>query len=372
MTTRVFVLAVTFLSTLPVNAFAQSDTCELDFQAADLTKVQESVQGRNLGSLIEAVFSATDRSGEFKKAHGENDLKQAIEQIVKPTIDGRTEASPQFTADNAKALTDEWSPKITQWCEQIAGGARPSAIKLSGGDSKFYALLGTVNSLEGDGGFSSGLEASFWSETAFRITNMWPFSQITDQHRDVLGSFEIIYSEIGNIEEGNEGPPDVSNPFEAGGGFFRLNTSGDFFFSGGTRNSGLGFRLGGGLTTQPSEAENDVSTRARGYGGLVFRANYGDDPDGMNGKGELFLGYAKDKFWRYETVDPMTMATTIVDETSRVIVDARMDVPGLFQSENVRMHARIFADVPASGDGPSDVRISLLLTVNLGAFFPAP
>jgi hypothetical protein len=94
---------------------------------------------------------------------------------------------------------------------------------------------------------------------------------------------------------------------------------------------------------------------------------------GRQGKGEVFIGYAKDKFWRYDRlIDDTSTPPTImqINETDRIVVDARMDVPQVFESEDVRLHARVFADLPASGNGPSDVRISLLLTVNLGAFFP--
>jgi len=46
-----------------------------------------------------------------------------------------------------------------------------------------------------------------------------------------------------------------------------------------------------------------------------------------------------------------------------------MDVPGFFSNDAVRLHTRFYADLPASGRGPSDIRISLLLNVDIGSVF---
>lgn len=328
-------------------------------------------------------------SPEFVKAHGEDGVHGAIDSLVRKFFESRTAADDVSTAE-AAALAERFREGIIEACDTIREGqsdekAKKQAIRaanLSGGDSDFALLLGTANSLEGDGNFSAGLEASFQSTTDFVATTLPGIGRFyaPNSERVITGTFEITFSEIGSIDEdvddtGGASPPADSprNPFEAGGGFFRLNTSADFYFAP-KGASGLGVRVGGGFSTQPSDnSDDDVDTRSRVYGGVVFRANYGADDRGREGKGEVFLGYAKDKFWKYDRIiddSVMPALTERVNESGRLVVDARMDIPQVFESEDVRLHARLFADLPASGKGPSDIRVSLLLTVNLGAFFP--
>ncbi len=357
----------------PVARAQGAADCEPTLEPTDL---QGFVQPRNRAGLVNYLRAQVKASDAFREAVGTGGLHAAIDTLANEVMN-RDPADVDFAA-----LAERLRLGMLEACVQLAQGASDDeaakkavrAARLSGGDSQYFALLGTANSLEGDGNFSSGLEASLMSVTHYPIAKLPILRNWTNDSEKLLtGTFEITFSEIGNIDDEAGDMPDPTNPFAAGGGFFRLNTSGDIYFSGGNQVSGLGARVGGGFSTLPSEAEGDVDTRGRGYAGLVFRANYGKDPLGRQGKGEVFLGWAKDKFWRYDrVVDDTTMPPTLetVDETDRLIVDARMDVPQVFESEDVRIHARVFADIPASGNGPSDIRISLLLTVNLGAFFP--
>jgi len=175
-------------------------------------------------------------------------------------------------------------------------------------------------------------------------------------------------SEIAESDETVETDP--NNPFTAGGGFLRFGASLDPIYTKNNNTEGLGIRIGTGFSTLPSETESDVTATGRIFSGIVFKANYGQDEAGRNGRGEIFLGFAHDEFWKYtETSNGDTNTSKRVDETSRVIVDGRLDLPGVFSSENVRLHANMFADLPTSGDGPSDIRISLLVTVDIGSIF---
>jgi hypothetical protein len=354
----------------------------------DEATIAQLINERNGSALVEQLLANARPSDLFVENQGTDGLEKAIQKMVNQLFEGRSVESAPIVDDELTNVAAKFREGILAACETLAAGksdeeAAAGAVKaasLSGGDSFYYFLLGAANSLEADGRFTSGLEASLMSVTNFPgmrlgihhiplIGNVYKKAP----NKPVAGSFEITFSEIGSIDESEEGMTDSTNPFAAGGGFFRLNTGLDTYFSGGDAISGLGLRLGGGFSTQPSEAGDDVDTRARGYAGMVFRANYGQDDRGRQGKGEVFIGYAKDKFWKYETViDDTTMppTTMLVNETDRFVVEARMDVPQVFASEDVRLHARIFADLPASGDGPSDIRISLLLTVNLGAIFP--
>jgi len=77
---------------------------------------------------------------------------------------------------------------------------------------------------------------------------------------------------------------------------------------------------------------------------------------------------AKDDFWKWQEADS-TGAIVNRDESVRLIIDSRIDAPGIFDSDKARLSFRLFADAPMSGKGPSDVRISLLLNANIGKIF---
>lgn len=381
--TVTYVALAWLLATTKIGVALECDPKPTAGELANLAESRDSV------GLAKHLFDTANLSGDFKAAHGEDRVKAAIDGLVSKYFEGRKAKDPKPSGVDAGETAASFREGILAACEAVKDGKSEEKVKkqalraanLSGGDSEFVVLLGTVNSLEGDGNFSSGLEASFQSTTDFEAAKLPGIGRLgvyQGTERIITGTFEITFSEIGSIDDEEQtGMSAMSaasqNPFAAGGGFFRLNTSADFYFADkGAR--GLGVRVGGGFSTQPSDSsDDDVDTRGRGYAGLVFRANYGVDEHGREGKGEVFLGLAKDKFWKFDRVvddSVMPVVTERVDEAERIIVDARMDIPQVFESEDVRLHARLFADLPASGDGPSDIRISLLLTVNLGAFFP--
>lgn len=350
------------------------------------TVVQESVVTGDAQSLKDHLKNTANLSEDFAKDQGMAGFDNAIAALVTKvfesdearTIAGRGTDAPAAIVK----LTSDLKDRVSEACvSQSSGDADQDTMKktlagLSGGDSHYDFMVGNVNSLEGDGSFNAGFEASFFSKTNYKTLDLPRIARWIGLGQDsVVGTFDITFSEIGEIQdtgdmlsdEGDDGmisgqEADPLNPFAVGGGFFRMNASLDLGYTG-QGNTGVGFRFGGGLSTQPSNAENNVNASGRGFFGPVFAANYGESESGETGRGEVFIGYARDKFWEYETTD------TVVDESDRIVIDGRLKVPGFFKSENVRLVARIFADTPASGDGPSDVRISLLVSTRIDSLF---
>jgi len=266
------------------------------------------------------------------------------------------------------------------------GGASLSAGG-NDGESQYLFFLGNVNSLEADGGWKASLEASFVSVTPFfggrllsrkereDLAAFGPPADSPPSKVRGLGRFELTFSEIGKIEDGEAGQNQndgggSTNPFQAGGGILRANLGPDVMFG---ANGWFGITTGIGFTTRPSNAEGaDVDVRRRIFAGLLFLANYGsakDNEDRVTGR--VAIGYANDKFWKWtDTIEEGGVTTTTArNESSRWFLDARIDGPGVFQSKNVKLSARLFVDHPQSDKGPTDVRVSLLITTDLGGLF---
>lgn len=266
-------------------------------------------------------------------------------------------------------------------------------------DSKFAFMTGVVNSLEADGSWKSAVEASFVAKSqflgpplesqderaeedeqertdkaaaalakggksSFSLDNLNPL-KLAKKPR-VFGRFEATWSSIGKIDDEQAATVPMTNPFAAGGGILRLNIGPDLVMGQGW----WGLTGGIGLTTQPTETEGaDVDARRRWYAGLLFLADYGTsekNTDRMTGR--VAIGYSDDRFWEWtQTVEENGM--TIMrdrDESKRWFLDARIDGPGVFNSDSVKLSLRMFVDHPTSGDGPTDIRVSLLITADLG------
>lgn len=157
------------------------------------------------------------------------------------------------------------------------------------------------------------------------------------------------------------------NPFAAGGGMFRINVSADVVSGQGW----VGLTSGVGLSTQPADtAEAEVDARRRWFTGLLFLADYGSSVENAEHlTGRLALGYADDKLWEWTQTVEQDGATIMRerDESKRWFMDARVDGPGIFESNRVKLSLRLFVDHPKSGDGPTDIRVSLLITADLGS-----
>jgi len=301
---------------------------------------------------------------------------------------------------------------VVKACEQLVSGdssqdatrAAVRAAGTSGGDSSYYLVLGTGNSLTPAGGFDTGSEATFRS-----TTNYEPLLFNKSGNRRARGSFELTFRNLdapeetvnsttdnsdtadnqgmdtgdmqnmdGGMTENNSSATPITTMsraaelFAAERGRLRFDATYDPWYH---SNDHIGFRTGIGFSSIPDQVD-DVRVRSRYYFGPVFRADYGTADDDRNSVGEAFFGLAVDESWRFSRmveVPDGTGGTTTeqqrFNEAERFVIDGRLDVPGFFQNDKVRLRSRFLADLPLSGRGPSEIRISLLLSVDIGTIF---
>lgn len=227
-------------------------------------------------------------------------------------------------------------------------------------DSCFNLLLGTVQSLEDDGSFHSGGEASLRS-----VTKLDSFEKydVPDWTPSIYGFVEATISELGAIdeavgEESMDGEPPSFNPFATEGSFFRANLGTDLMFT-----DHLGLQLGVGFSSRPGDGVTLDEVSRRSFGGFLVRGTFGS-----NVAGSAMLGIAEDDFWNYEYAAAKESAVQL-RESDRYIFDSRLNLPNFFENDSIQASLRLFADLPRSGDGPSDVRVSFLVDVALDSVF---
>ncbi len=244
--------------------------------------------------------------------------------------------------------------------------------------------LGSVFNLSGDGGWKPSTEVALFSRSEWS-----PY---------FVGGFDVRYSavettESGNAEEegddgdsgdGGEGStaaeeaeeeakePKEFNPFEQKGGVFEATAYGV------VRPPGLnwlGLAGGLGFATVPGDDSGDaldarqrywvaIETSVQGY-------NAGQPANRLgNTTGFLRFGYMKDDRWEKTVLVPATETEEAVtsDESDRYFVEGEIELPRL-GTDAVRFAIRLFASIPESGDGASDVRVSALATVDPRKWF---
>lgn len=122
--------------------------------------------------------------------------------------------------------------------------------------------------------------------------------------------------------------------------------------------------LGGGLRTAPSATETDVRRRLFVGGRLqVLGYNAGAPAQSFaDTRGFIELGYGWDQFWT---------GTPIAHGTHRLYAEGQLEIPSL-GTKWIRVLARLKVDRPWEGYGASEVRFSLLSSIDpaaFGAFF---
>ncbi|MCH7666002.1 MAG: hypothetical protein IH936_08750 [Acidobacteria bacterium] len=239
---------------------------------------------------------------------------------------------------------------------------------------------GSVFSRNKDDGFDSSLEL------AINATSRWT-SWLT-------GVVDLRLSEISAIDEAEQSMDSTSgmdpmdemeatkifNPFAEGGSIVR----GDFYAIihpraknkiGSLYPPPFGFLLGSGFSTF-SGGSDSVEAKQRYFYGLrlqVLGYNRKKAPEGFGGTtGYVQFGLARDDLWRFEELvdtdsNPVTDAVVVMrDERDRIFFEAALEFPKL-GSDAARMAVRLFADLPESGNGPADIRVSILAAIDLKA-----
>lgn len=171
-----------------------------------------------------------------------------------------------------------------------------------------------------------------------------------------------------NGDGDDDGSMEVRNPFESGGGSLRGNL---YMAVHPFRTPTFGLIGGGGFSTTPDSEE--LRAELRFFGGFRFEAfayNVRKSPDFFGStSGFIQFGYAWDELWEWDegiaapagSTEPPTIRHR--DERERIFLEGQLRLPD--NGGAVTFSPRIYADFPVSGEGPSDVRISILAKVKL-------
>ena len=286
----------------------------------------------------------------------------------------------------------EYESEETGDCEVRRKGTTPPITAI--GRHQLVIDVGTVSSLQDDGSFTTGPELAVGVESNFT--------------RWVGGFLDLRFSGIGDIDEADEDEEGdeqdegdeemeeaIFNPFDTGGNTIRANFGIAYYpvqgrgcwkdpgpppcENGKDKKISRTFAViaGGGFTTVPEEEGDDqVRAEIRYFAGIQFRVlrfNSEKSVDQFkNTYGYGRLTFARDDFWQWEEVrmnDDGTMDVVPREEKDRIVFEWQLEIPNV-NIMGARFAVRLFADVPLSGDGPSDVRASLLASVNLSQFLP--
>ncbi|HET9754311.1 MAG TPA: hypothetical protein VFP52_15170, partial [Myxococcales bacterium] len=99
------------------------------------------------------------------------------------------------------------------------------------------------------------------------------------------------------------------------------------------------------------------------FGGFRFQVagyNAGNPGDSLaDTRGFLELGFARDGYWQD--------ASFKSDQRNRLYAEGQLEIPGL-GGENVRVLMRARSSTPLQFDGPSELRLSALVSINPAVF----
>lgn len=275
-------------------------------------------------------------------------------QDKKPSCEGMKKALYEEYENQLKVEFNKLKPKLSE-ALKIAGRGESEDRK-----STYYFYAGSLNNLNNDGDFESHGEFAFATESV-RADN-------GNNDRNIT-SMDLTFTHIAQQESSDDGTGIVvTSPFTKDSGIVRYQGMYEGLYS-----SNMGFIFGLGFTSLPSADIDSPSdkfsfTQLRGklFAGASFRNSYTG-----GGKGRLFIAYAYDDFWRWtsQADDNGTITQKTNDFRDRVLLDARLTLPQAFESESAELMLKAVFDYSLDSDGPSDVRVSLLLSVDLDEFF---
>ena len=222
--------------------------------------------------------------------------------------------------------------------------------------------VGSVLSLEGDGSWSSQAEATATFVSRWYIN----FSSGVSFRYSAIGAISDTPEEPA---DGEETPAKEIDPFQSGGGTFESGIFASWLFS-----KNVGFSAGVGFATLPGEASGALVAKNNYFVALraeVEAYNSGRPAETLAGAsgwlqgGLLWDGLFEDVVVKAAEGDGEELRS---DESERFFVEGELEVPRV-GTNWFRMLVRIRASVPTSGDGPSDVRVSVLGSIDPTKWF---
>ena len=364
--------ALLHLLTFPfflVNTLTMAQECSVELEETQLAEILQS-NNSSFQKTDELFTHVKNRMDSWTQIPRNEDLETVLRFVANRLTTGNRDVASVKTAleDAANAgcvaLGKTTSRlEVANEASKAAGIIEPTSERQLAnigdvGDAQNYVRLytGVAYLLEADGGWDSNGEISFVS-----AHNWAPLGK--NLRHQLRGIAEFEFTQVGAIDEKSEdGSPEKqeteTNPFEAGGGIFRFNASIHYRVL-----RDLRFVVGAGFTTLPDESVRETRAESRYFLGARI-----DNPTlGADREAYLVLGLARDNFWKFDKMVDMNGTETVnmVDERDRLFAEGRFTIPGVFGDRNVWLSARVYADLPASGNGPSDIRVSLHISTDL-------
>jgi hypothetical protein len=225
---------------------------------------------------------------------------------------------------------------------------------------------GPVLSLKNDGSWKTSPELAM--TTASRWRSRW--SGFTDLRYSFIAPVDekppaAAGATPGGTTGGTSGTTkEFPNPFESGGGTLRSN-----FYLGWHPKASSSFAvLGGfGVGTVPDSAVSELQAKGRVFAGVrlgvaAYNAARSADYFG-NASGFVQFGVAYDDLWKFrdQGADGKVVER---DERERFFIEGQLRMQDA-KDRAVSLSPRIHIDLPTSGNGPSDIRVSLLASIKL-------
>lgn len=342
---------------------------------------EPSINGQSAGSFLltnandryesaygqlTSILDTSDRTKPTRVSDLRHQLDLATEDIGQLSVLNR--AAP-FLADGLQAQT------ISSKLRLIEPLYREAAQRVSALSNHYGLYVGSAFSLEGDGSWSPGAEVMLrfenqaTSDALFcpRKVFIWcrRFTEISYQQlgaidtdavdaavtnasnssQDNAGLLGIVQTQSQNLSVSAE---ETGNPFIKGGGYFRINTGAKWHFQ-----DWMGLALGAGLSSVPDTKTSPTKLKGRVFGGVSAMTMYSD-----GALSQVFVGVAHDRFWERAIIN-RDGEREVEENYGRLVVDGLFMIPGL-QPKGFNIVGRLYGDMPLSGRGPSELRISLL------------
>ena len=350
----------------------------------------------NLDALVKPFFDGLNKfrsSSEIKK----DGLKSFIQRVKREAVLAREMSISEYkvkVTDSAscsaagdpaacKAAKDEIKKDYMTKLEDILSVLKPELVnalidsdsKVPGssvsddGKARYYFYAGSLNTLNKNSSFDSYSEFAFASETIRDQKEV--IDDTTEGVVQESSSMDLTFTNIAQKESENDSDT-LSSPFTKDSSIVRYQGTYEWLYG-----NGLGWIGGLGLTSQP-DTETDSPNgnlsyshlRGKYFAGVTYRNKFGE-----NHSGRLFLVLAKDDFWKWDSVtdpDPLVDGDEIIKHNNfneRILLDGRLVFPGIFKGDSTNLMLRTVMDYSIDKEGPSDVRVSLLVSIDLEKFF---
>ncbi|WP_273457328.1 hypothetical protein [Nevskia ramosa] len=274
------------------------------------------------------------------------DCAQRLYRLADGVIKRGSETEPLSTRDHQNNQTAESVKKAYVEIAQLDIYDRAQAS----------IFVGPTFLLQPSGQFETG------AETRFILDN--GVGSLTRYGRSIV---EFAYQSKTAITDDLQ--KTLGNQFGSDKGIFRFNAGASTELRG-----HYSFAVSAGLNAIPNESEGFLESLRERYTATILSRTF--LTDGTYSR--VSAGVAYDKSWRYYNKVPETTPPTDVTQAdqreaySRAIVDVEILLPPQFLASVATSGAlRLGLDTPLSGNGPSEVRMSVLMYVDFNSFFKA-